>query len=187
MAEYLELNFCPQCGGPLQDREAYGRVRRYCPACDRLIFRDPKVAAAVLVEREGRVLLIRRAFGPAKGRWSLPAGFVEYDEDPATTAIRECQEETGLEVRLTGLLDIIPGEGPPAEASFTVVYRGEVVGGTLRAGDDARSAEFFPPDELPPLAFASTRRVLERWREEAGSPGPTVNRRAQPAKPPYEL
>lgn len=164
MAEYLELNFCPQCGGPLQDREAYGRVRRYCPACDRLIFRDPKVAAAVLVEEAGKVLLVQRAFGPLKGRWSLPAGFVEYDEEPATTAVRECREETGLDIRLRGLLEILPGEGLPGEASFTVVYRGEVVGGALQAGDDAGRAKFFPPDELPPLAFASTRRVLERWR-----------------------
>ncbi|MGB9871037.1 MAG: NUDIX domain-containing protein [Anaerolineae bacterium] len=164
MAEYLELNFCPQCGGPLQDREAYGRVRRYCPACDRLIFRDPKVAAAVLVEKEGKVLLIRRAFGPFKGQWSLPAGFVEYDEEPATTAVRESQEETGLEIRLTGLLDVLPGEGLPGEASFTIVYRGEIVGGALRAGDDAGAVGFFSPDELPPLAFASTRRVLERWK-----------------------
>lgn len=164
MAEHLALNFCPQCGTPLQDREAYGRVRRYCPTCDRLIFRDPKVAAAVLVEENGRVLLVQRIFGPAKGRWSLPAGFVEYDEQPATTAVRECLEETGLEVELTGLLDVIPGEGLPGEASFTVVYRGRVVGGTLRAGDDAGGVGFFPLDALPPLAFASTRAALERWQ-----------------------
>lgn len=163
MAEQLALNFCPQCGTPLQDREAYGRVRRYCPTCDRLIFRDPKVAAAVLVEQDGEVLLVRRAFGIARGRWSLPAGFVEYDEQPAVTAVRECREETGLEVELTGLLDILPGGGQPGEASFTVVYLGRVVGGTLRAGDDAAEARFFSPQALPPLAFASTRQALERW------------------------
>ncbi|MCS7179223.1 MAG: NUDIX domain-containing protein [Anaerolineae bacterium] len=166
MAGYPELNFCPQCGGPLQDREAYGRMRRYCPACDQIIFRDPKVAAAVLVEQEGWVLLVRRAFGPAKGGWSLPAGFVEHDEEPATTAVRECREETGLEVRLTGLLDVIPGGGMPGEASFTVVYQGEVIGGTLRAGDDAWTVAFFPLDRLPPLAFPSTHRILERWRAQ---------------------
>ncbi len=164
MAEHLALNFCPQCGTPLQDREAYGRVRRYCPTCDRIIFRDPKVAAAVLVERDGQVLLVRRRFGPAKGRWSLPAGFVEYDEQPAATAVRECREETGLEVELTGILDVISGGELPGEANFTVVYRGRVVGGALRAGDDAEEARFFPPDVLPPLAFASTRAALERWR-----------------------
>lgn len=170
MAKYLEMNFCPQCGGPLQDRQAYGRVRRYCPVCDRLIFRDPKVAAAVLVEKDGQVLLVQRSFGPFKGRWSLPAGFVEYDEDPATTAIRECREETGLEVRLTGLLDVLPGEGLAGEASFTVVYRGEMVGGTLRAGDDAKATGFFSPDDLPPLAFTSVHRVLERWQSDRVPP-----------------
>jgi len=166
VADYLKLNFCPQCGGPLEDREAYGRTRRYCPTCDRIVFRDPKVAAGVVVEHEGRVLLIRRGQGTLRnGLWSIPAGFVEYDEDPAQTAVRECQEETGLKVELTGLLDVIPGEGLRGEASFIIVYRGRVVGGHLAAGDDADRAAFFAPDNLPPLAFASTRRALERWKE----------------------
>lgn len=165
MAEYPQLNFCPQCGTPLEDREAFGRVRRYCPACDLFIFRDPKVAAAVLVEQDGKVLLVRKAYGRARGRWSLPAGFVEYDEDPATTAIRECREETGLEVELTGILDILPGAGPPGEASFTIVYRGKVIGGSLRASDDADRVAFFPVDDLPPLAYESTRRALARWQD----------------------
>lgn len=170
MAEYPELNYCPQCGTPLQDREAYGRVRRYCPACDLLIFRDPKVAAAVLVEQEGKVLLVRKAYGRARGRWSLPAGFVEYDEDPATTAVRECREETGLEVELRGLLDILPGAGPPGEASFTIVYLGRIVGGEPHASDDADRMGFFSVDDLPPLAYESTARALRRWREAAGGP-----------------
>jgi len=165
MAEYLALNYCPQCGTPLEDREAYGRVRRYCPSCNRVVFRDPKVAAGVVVERDGQVLLIRRGAGLRRGLWSIPAGFVEYDEEPAATAVRECREETGLEVELTGLLDVIPGEGLPGEASFLVVYQGRVTGGRLAAGDDADRAAFFPADDLPPLAFSSTRKALERWRE----------------------
>ncbi len=162
MSEYLTLNYCPQCGGPLEDREAYGRVRRYCPACDRIIFRDPKVAAGVVVEEDGRVLLVRRGTGVQRGLWSIPAGFVEYDEDPAVTARRECLEETGLEVEIEGLLDVIPGERS-GEASFLIVYQGRVTGGRLQAGDDADRAAFFSPEDLPPLAFTSTRRALERW------------------------
>ncbi len=172
MAEHPQLNYCPQCGTPLEDREAYGRVRRYCPACDLFIFRDPKVAAAVLVEQGGRVLLVRKAYGRARGRWSLPAGFVEYDEDPAMTAVRECREETGLEVELTGILDILPGAGPPGEASFTIVYRGKVRGGELRASDDADQVGFFSVDDLPPLAYESTVRALRRWKEAAQRSGP---------------
>jgi ADP-ribose pyrophosphatase YjhB (NUDIX family) len=172
VADHAELNYCPQCGEPLQDRPAYGRLRRYCASCHRVIFRDPKVAAGVLVERDDRVLLIRRATGLRRGLWSIPAGFVEHDEDPAITAVRECLEETGLSVTLIDLLDVIPGEGLPGEASFLIVYRAQAVDGSPQAGDDADQAAFFSPEELPPLAFASTRRALARWRERRGESSP---------------
>lgn len=165
MADYVDLNYCPRCAHPLEDRQVYGRVRRYCPMCDRPIFRDPKVAAGLVIEREGQVLLVRRGTGPGMGMWSIPAGFVEYDEDPALTAIRECREETGLAVEIDGLLDVVPGGGLPGEASFLIVYRGRLKGGDLKAGDDAQEAAFFSPDRLPPLAFASTRRALSHWQE----------------------
>jgi ADP-ribose pyrophosphatase YjhB (NUDIX family) len=166
VAEYLDLNYCSQCGGPLENRLAHGRTRRYCPVCDRVVFRDPKVAAGMLATREdGAVLLVRRRFGPGEGLWSIPAGFVEYDEAPSVTAVRECREETGLGVALDGLLDVIAGERLPGEAAFLIVYHGQVRNGELRAGDDADRAAFFALDDLPPLAFASTRAALRRWSE----------------------
>lgn len=166
MADYLDLNYCPQCGGPLEERLTHGRRRRYCPACDRAVFRDPKVAAGMLATREdGAVLLVRRLNRPGQGLWSIPAGFVEYDEAPSDTAVRECLEETGLVVALGGLLDVIPGEGLPGEASFLIVYFGRALDGELRAGDDADRAAFFSLDHLPPLAFASTQRALRQWAD----------------------
>ena len=164
MAEYPDLNYCPQCGEPLQDREAYGRTRKYCPACDRVIFRDPKVAAGVVVEDNGQVLLVKRGTGPGQGLWSIPAGFVEFDEDPALTAARECLEETGLKVQLLGLLDVLPGSGMSGEASFLIVYRACVLEGHLKANDDADQVAFFDVGNLPQLAFESTEQALEIWR-----------------------
>ncbi|RLC61569.1 MAG: DNA mismatch repair protein MutT [Chloroflexota bacterium] len=166
MSRILELNYCPRCGHALEDREAFGRVRRFCPACDRIVFRDLKVAAGVLVEHEGQVLLVRRAVNPRKGMWSFPAGFVEFDEDPAEAAVRECREETGLEVEITGLLDVI-GPEPDGAASIVIVYRARPVGGELQAADDVDRAAFFAPGEdvLPPLAFRATRVALDKWRD----------------------
>ena len=165
MARSIELNYCPRCGHALQDREAFGRVRRFCPACGQIIFRDLKVAAGVLVEREGQVLLVRRRMGARRGTWTFPAGFVEFDEAPAQAAVRECREETGLQVEITGLLDVIAGREHEHGADIVIVYLGRVVDGALVAGDDAAEAAFFAPTaaDLPPLSFHATRVALDKW------------------------
>jgi len=166
LSQVLELNYCPCCGHALEDREAFGRVRRFCPACERIIFRDHKVAAGVLVEHKGKVLLVRRALGPRKGFWSFPAGFVEFDEDPAEAAVRECREETGLEIEVAGLLDVI-GPEPDGAAGIVIVYYAQLVGGELLAADDVDQVGFFAPNEneLPPLAFRATRVALDKWHD----------------------
>ena len=162
-----ELNYCPRCGHALKDREVFGRVRRFCPACDLIVFRDHKVAAGVLVEdeREGKVLLVRRRVSPRQGLWTFPAGFVEFDEDPAEAAVRECREETGLEVELTGLLDVIAGREHERGADIVIVYCARLVGGEPQAADDVDKAAFFAPDQLPPLAFRATQIALDKWRD----------------------
>jgi len=165
LSQAPELNYCPRCGHALQDREAFGRVRRFCPACERVIFRDHKVAAGVIVEHEGDVLLVRRSMTPRRGMWTFPAGFVEFDEDPADAAVRECREETGLEVEVAGLLDVIAGREHERGASIVIIYRARVVGGELRADDDVDQVAFFARNELPPLAFRATRVALDKWRD----------------------
>jgi 8-oxo-dGTP diphosphatase len=156
-----EVNFCPRCGSSVIQAERFGQLRQVCPTCDWVYFADPKVAAAVLVERDGRVLLVRRANEPLRGLWTLPAGFVDAGEDPAEAAERECKEETGLQVRVTGLLDVLSGLEHPRGAHILIVYRAEVQGGDLRAADDVDRAEFFSRQALPPLAFSTTRNILQ--------------------------
>jgi 8-oxo-dGTP diphosphatase len=123
-------------------------------------FADPKVAAAALVELDGKVLLVRRSIDPARGRWTLPAGFVDAGEDPAVAARRECLEETGLHVNISGLLTVLYGQEHSRGAHIIIFYKAEIISGELKAGDDVDRVEFFPRDDLPPLAFSTTRRVL---------------------------
>jgi ADP-ribose pyrophosphatase YjhB (NUDIX family) len=141
----------------------FGKMRPVCPACGWIHFVDPKVAAAVLVEMEGRVLLVRRVNEPFRGQWTLPAGFINGGEDPAEAAARECVEETGLSVRVTRVLDIIPGKEHPRGADFIIVYHAEVLSGELKADDDADAVEWFSRDQLPPLAFRATQKVLQSF------------------------
>ncbi len=165
--DHRPFRFCPACGGRLEEREASGRLRPVCADCGRVHFFDPKVAACVLVEREGQILLVRRVFDPQKGKWTVPGGFVDYGEDPVEAAARECLEETGLRVRITGLVDVISTDEHDQGASIVILYRGEVAGGELAAEDDADAADFFPAEKLPPLAFEATRRAIASWQAAA--------------------
>jgi len=118
------------------------------------------------VEQDGRVLLVRRSVDPKQGWWCIPSGFVEYDEAPEEAAVRECKEETGLDVRLIGLLEVYHYRSDFRGSGILIVYRAKVVGGELRPGDDASEARFFGPAELPQeIAFASNREALRRWQQ----------------------
>jgi ADP-ribose pyrophosphatase YjhB (NUDIX family) len=155
------IKFCPRCGTKVERVASFGAERPVCPQCHWIYFQDPKVAAAVLVEQEGRILLVRRVNEPFRGMWTLPAGFVNGGEDPAEAAARECVEETGLSVHVTRVLEVIPGREHERGADFVIVYHAEVLGGELLAADDADAAEWFARDALPPLAFKATKQVLE--------------------------
>ncbi len=137
-------------------------VRPVCPQCGWIHFVDPKVAAAVLVEQDGRVLLVRRANEPYRGLWTLPAGFVNGGEDPARAAARECFEETGLIVEVKRVLDVIGGLEHDRGADFLIVYEAEIISGILVPADDADAAEWFAYDQLPQLAFKATQKVLTK-------------------------
>ncbi len=167
MTRHEPVKFCIRCGAPTEARPAFGRLRAVCTRCGHIHFEDPKVAVAVFILREGRVLLIRRGVSPERGKWSVPAGYVEAGEDPRQAAVRECREETGLAVSDLQLRDVIARQGEEEGADIVIVYEGAVASGVPRAGDDADEASFFGPNDLPPLAFPSTRLILARWRNHA--------------------
>lgn len=158
---------CPRCGAGMQTKQVMDKPRRVCPACGYVYFTDPKVGVGVAVVEEGRLLLVRRAMNPERGKWSLPAGFLDQGENPRETAAREALEETGLVVEIDKLIDVFhnaPGRGG---ASIFILYRARLTGGQLQAGDDADAADFFALDQLPELAFASTHAaVAALLREE---------------------
>jgi 8-oxo-dGTP diphosphatase len=157
-----EFNYCSRCGARVNQEERFGKVRPVCPQCGWIHFVDPKVAAAVLIEQNGRVLLVRRANEPFRGLWTLPAGFINGGEDPAEAAARECLEETGLRVRVIRILDIISGKEHLRGADFTIIYQAEIISGELMPEDDADAVEWFRREQLPPLAFRATQLVLSR-------------------------
>jgi 8-oxo-dGTP diphosphatase len=140
--------------------ERFGKRRPVCSKCGWVYFADPKVAVAVLLSAGSKILLVRRANEPFRGRWTLPAGFVDAGEDPARAAERECLEETGLRVHAGRVLDVLVSGDQPHGADFLIVYEAELLSGELAAGDDADRADWFDRTKLPPLAFSSTATIL---------------------------
>jgi ADP-ribose pyrophosphatase YjhB (NUDIX family) len=103
----------------------------------------------VILDADGRVLLVRRARAPAEGTWTLPGGRVEPGESPAEAAAREVREETGLDVAVGDLLATLPVLG-----YLVHDFAATVTGGTLRAGDDAADARWYPVSDLGSLELS---------------------------------
>lgn len=113
----------------------------------------PLLAADAVILFAGGIVLIKRRNPPFAGCYALPGGFVEVGETVEAAAIREAREETGLDIDLFGLVGIYskPDRDPRGHvvsAAFLARGRGE-----LLAGSDAKMAEVFDLESLPPLAF----------------------------------
>src|SRR4029077_5494955 len=117
-------HFCVNDGTPLEPRVIEGRELEACPRCDFVLWRDPKVSTAVIVEAEGGVVLGRRAIEPGHGLWCFPGGFVNDDEHPQAAAIRECMEEVGAVVEVTSLLGVYHIAKDGAPSMIGIAYRG---------------------------------------------------------------
>jgi 8-oxo-dGTP diphosphatase len=157
-----QVKFCLQCGTKLVTKFRAGRDRPACPSCRWTYFPDPKVAVVAVIFHDERILLTRRVNTPGQGQWTFPGGFVDAGEDPARATERECLEETGLAIQITNLIDVLSGQEHPRGSHILIVYRGEILSGELNPGDDADRAEFFQLDQLPPLAFKSTQKIINK-------------------------
>jgi ADP-ribose pyrophosphatase YjhB (NUDIX family) len=129
--------------------------------------RWPVPAVGLYVVKDGKVLLVRRGNEPGRGKWSLPGGRIRFGERSEEAALREMREETGLEVRLKRVVDVVDvfwrsERGELLEHFVIVDFEAEVVGGELRPADDALDARWFSPEELKGLEMTeSTKRFLE--------------------------
>ena len=157
----VRARYCAQCGGDIEVRQTDDRKREVCTKCGKVFYQNPlPVAASVVLNEEREVLLVKRKNLPLRGKWCLPIGFAEMGETIGQAARRELQEETGLEGRILRLLDADSYESDFYGELLIVTFEQEVVGGTVRPGDDAEEVRYFPIRWLPPLAFSSNEKAV---------------------------
>lgn len=157
-------NYCPTCGKQLESRpsQSGGPERRHCAACQISIYDSPSVVVATLPVLKDQVVLVRRATQPGLGLWSYPGGYLEAGETLEEGAIRETQEETGLDVQINGLLGVY---SRPGGQSVTVMFEASCDGQKWQPGPEVTEIAAFAPSEIPwsELAFWTTTYALEDW------------------------
>lgn len=144
---------CPYCGSGLKQKKNEGRERLYCKLCERFIWRNPSPVAAVIVhDREDNILLVKRGIEPGKGKWSIPAGFLELRESASKAAARELEEETGLKVQPSDLEFVcdMNFERFPDQYLLANIFQIEhsKTSVDIKAGSDAEDARFWSLEEL---------------------------------------
>lgn len=151
MTEYTPTH-CPYCGESLETRHVEGRDRLYCTDCERTIYQNPDPTASLAVVDEGLVLLVKRLVEPDRGKWGLPAGFIEIDEEPPEAAVRELHEETGLETDPSNLqiVDTVTTRHETGRTTVSIGYAVsvEATNGSIREGKEASKVKFWDPEEL---------------------------------------
>lgn len=150
------------CASTLQSKPVDGKIRLTCPSCGFIFWDNPKPAASIILSRDGHVLLLRRAQEPLKGYWVLPGGYVEHDENPQTTVIRETREETGLDITVGKVITTYLIDTDPRGNSIDIVFDGNITGGKMNLSEHT-DFDFFPLDNLPELIAYKHREAITIW------------------------
>ncbi len=158
------MNFCTNCGGKVvlvvpsnDDRE-----RHVCSSCGQIHYENPKMVVGCIPEWEDRILLCRRDIEPQKGKWTLPAGYLENAESVMEGAQRETLEETGAQVEnLTPyiLIDIVRIN------QVYLMFRGAMQSPDFKPTVESSEVTLMRKDEIPweEIAFKAIEKTLQYY------------------------
>ncbi len=168
------MNFCSSCGARVALRIPEGDhlQRQVCTACGTVHYENPKLVAGCVPEHAGRILLCRRAIEPRRGFWTIPAGFMEYEETLQQAAARECREEALACVEVGGLLAVVH---VLHAHQVHVMFRAALAEPAYGVGVESLEVMLCTEAEIPwaEIAFPSVAFALRKYFEDraAGTEG----------------
>jgi ADP-ribose pyrophosphatase YjhB (NUDIX family) len=155
--------YCHFCGGAISLGTEDGCTRDFCSGCNLFFYENPLPVVSTIVDVDRRILFVKRGKKPYKGAWCLPTGFAEVGESIEEAALRELTEETGVEGRILSLADVQSYKSRFYGDLIFITFEVEQTGGDLHPGSDTVSAQYFPLDKIPRLAFPANRGAMQRY------------------------
>ena len=123
----------------------------------------------IIIEKEEKIVLIKRKNEPFKGKWAIPGGFIDKGETAEKAAEREAEEETSLKVKLKEILGVYSEpKRDPRRHIISTVFIAESIYGKLEGKTDAKEAKWFSIDDIPELAFDHLKIIndFKKWKKE---------------------
>jgi len=171
------MKYCTECGGKLSYRLIEGRERVVCLNCGKIYYQNPlPVVAGVVTKKNEKVIgLIKRAIEPGKGKWALPGGFIEIDENPQDALIREVKEEIGIKGKIQGLIGVYGDKSKTYDKIIVIGYQFLTLSDKYNLGKEVEEFKFFTLSQMPPIVFPSHQRIISDFNKTYRNPIPTVD------------
>jgi ADP-ribose pyrophosphatase YjhB (NUDIX family) len=136
--------------------------------------RNPIPMVDVIIEKDDKIIIIRRGYGPFEGKLAIPGGYMELNETIENAAIREAKEEISLDIELIDILGVYSDpDRDPRKHSIAIVFIGRPIKGNLKAGDDAKDAFWMGFNEIESHEFAFDHKKILidylEWRKKKGT------------------
>lgn len=163
-----QIHHCRRCGTRVEHRvpdDGDTKVRAVCPACHTIHYENPLNVVGTVPVWGGsgeQVLLCKRNIEPRKGKWTLPAGFMELGESTEQGALRETIEEAGAQI---GALQLFTVLNVVRVGQVHMYYRAQLLSDVFDPGYETQEARLFLEDEIPwdELAFRTVKSTLEHY------------------------
>lgn len=159
------IKHCRECGAPVAYRlpdDGDTKPRAICTVCHTVHYENPLNVVGTIPVLGDRVLLCLRNIEPRKGKWTLPAGFMELNETTAQGAARETDEEAGAQIQMGPLFSIV---NVPHVGQVHLFYLATLLSDRFDPGFETIEARLFAEDEIPwdEIAFRTVKVTLEKF------------------------
>lgn len=166
------FKFCPKCGNVLvlKKPEGHDKEELVCESCGFIFWQNSKpTASALIVDQNNRLLLVKRAIEPHKGKWDIPGGFLELGEHPEDGVKREMKEELGIDIAINKFIGVVMDRYGDNDNAWTlnIFYEAHIASGVPTPASDVSEFKWFSIEYLPDkMAFVNNEKGIDIWLKE---------------------